>query len=68
MDGRRYATKRVAAMLKMRQPHLQRAIKAGRVVAPPLIRLGPLKVRLWTKTEVEQARKALGRDEKKEKV
>ncbi len=55
------STAQVAKILGMRQPHLQRAISQGRVKAPPLTLVGGIKVRLWTKADIQKARKALGK-------
>jgi Bacteriophage Lambda NinG protein len=45
-------------MLGLHRPNLQRAIARG-IPAPKPIVLGTVKVRLWTKADVERARKAL---------
>lgn len=58
---KRYSTPEVARMLGMHQPHLQRAISKGRVTAPPITNIAGLRVRLWSKADVERARKELGR-------
>ncbi len=59
IDG--YSTVQVAKMIGIAQPHLQRAIREGRVKAPPLHEFAGMKVRLWTAEQVEAARKALGK-------
>lgn len=56
---RRFSTSEAAKMLGLHRPHLQRAIAQGRVPAPRLLRVGGVKVRLWTRKDVERARKAL---------
>ena len=56
---RRFSTTEVAKMLGLHQPNLQRAIRDGKVKAPPLTRVGGVKVRLWSEKDVERARKAL---------
>ena len=56
---RKYTTPEVARLLRLHQPNLQRAIRNQRVPAPPLMRIGGLKVRLWSKRDVERARRAL---------
>lgn len=48
-------------MLKMRQPHLQRAIAQGKVTPPPLVKVGNIRIRLWSDRDVERARKSLKR-------
>ncbi len=54
----KYSTSEVADMLGMQRSNLQRAIRQG-LPAPEMEKVGRLKVRLWTKTDVERARKAL---------
>lgn len=61
MSMRRYSTTEVAKMLGINQPNLQRLIRRRRVPFPPLVRVGRLKIRLWTKQEVERARKAIAK-------
>ena len=56
---RRYSTTEVAKMLGIHQPNLQRLIRQKRIPFPPLEQVGRLKVRLWTKADVERARKAM---------
>jgi hypothetical protein len=58
---KKYSTVEAARMLGMRQPHLQRAIAQGKVKAPPVVKVGPVKVRLWTLRDIRRAAKALGR-------
>jgi excisionase family DNA binding protein len=55
----RYSTVQVAKMLGIHQPSLQRLIRQKRIPFPALKRVGRLKIRLWTKTDVERARKAM---------
>jgi len=56
---RKFSTVQVAKMLGIHQPSLQRSIRGGRVKAPPLISVGPVKVRLWSPKDVERARRVL---------
>jgi excisionase family DNA binding protein len=56
---RRYSTTEVAKMLGIHQPNLQRLIREKRIQFPPLERVGRLRIRLWTKADVERARKAM---------
>jgi excisionase family DNA binding protein len=56
---RKFSTTEVAEMLGIRQPNLQRAIRQGRITAPPLVKVGGMKIRLWSKAEVETARREL---------
>ena len=48
-------------MLGIHQPNLQRAIRQKRITAPPLVKVGRMRIRLWSKTEVEAARRELKR-------
>jgi excisionase family DNA binding protein len=64
---RRYSTTEVAKMLGLHQPNLQRLIAKGSIPFPPLIRVGRLKIRLWTPRDVARAKKALMARKKKEK-
>ncbi len=56
---RKFSTAEAAKMLGLHRPHLQRAIAQGRVRPPRLIRVGGASARLWTRKDVERARKAL---------
>jgi excisionase family DNA binding protein len=56
---RKYSTTEVAKMLGIHQPNLQRSIRQGRISAPPVVRVGRMRIRLWTKAEVEAARREL---------
>jgi len=58
---RKYSTAEVAKKLGMQRPHLQRAIAQGRLKPPPLVKVGGIKIRLWSDAEVERARKSLKR-------
>ena len=58
---RRYSTTEVAKMLRIHQPSLQRLIRQKRIPFPRLEQVGGLKIRLWTKADVERARKAMKR-------
>jgi excisionase family DNA binding protein len=58
---RSYSTTEAAKMLGIHQPSLQRLIRQKRIPFPPLQTLGRLKIRLWTKADVERARKAMKR-------
>jgi excisionase family DNA binding protein len=56
---RRYSTVQVANMLGIHQPSLQRLIRQKRIPFPPMQMVGGIRVRLWTKADVERARKAM---------
>jgi predicted DNA-binding transcriptional regulator AlpA len=58
---RTYSTPEVAKMLGMYQPNLQRLIARKRIPFPPLVRVGRLKIRLWTARDVKRARQALAK-------
>ncbi len=51
-------------MLGVQRPNLQRAIAQGKTPAPRLVRVGRIKMRLWTSKDVERARKALKKPKK----
>jgi excisionase family DNA binding protein len=57
----RYSTVQVAKMLGIHQPSLQRLIRQKRIPFPPLVIVGGLRIRLWTKADVERAHKAMKR-------
>jgi len=58
---RKYSTTEVAKMLGLHQPNLQRAIRQKRIPVPPIVKVGRMKIRLWSKAEVETARKELSK-------
>jgi len=60
----RVSTSEAAKVLGMQRPHLQRAIAQGIVKPPRLIKVGGVKVRLWSKVDIERARKVLRRGKK----
>lgn len=62
---RRYSTTEVAKMLGLHQPNLQRLIRQKRVPFPPMRMVGGIRVRLWTKADVERARKATQKNKKR---
>ncbi|MGB8473790.1 MAG: helix-turn-helix domain-containing protein, partial [Candidatus Acidiferrum sp.] len=57
----RYSTTEVAKMLGLQQPNLQRLIRNRAIPFPPLVRVGRLKVRLWSAREVERVKKVLAK-------
>lgn len=56
---RKLTTADAAKRLGLLRPHLQRAIAQGKIKPPPLVKVGPVKVRLWSLKDVERARKSL---------
>jgi predicted DNA-binding transcriptional regulator AlpA len=58
---RRYSSAKVARMLGLHPPNLSRLIRQKRIPFPPLVRVGGVKVRLWSDADVERARKAMKR-------
>ena len=46
-------------MLGIHQPSLQRLIRQKRIPFPAIQKVGGIRVRLWTKADVERARKAM---------
>ena len=55
----KYSTRQAAKKLGRTLLTLQRHIAAGTIDAPPLVRVGSVKVRLWTDRDVEKARKVI---------
>ncbi len=55
----KYSTRQAAEKLGRTLVTLQRHIAAGTIDAPPLVRVGTVKVRLWTDRDIEKARKVL---------
>ena len=53
------STSEVAKLLGLHRPNLQRAIRNGMLPAPALMRVGGIKIRLWSTSDLEKARKAL---------
>jgi hypothetical protein len=62
----RYSTTQVAKMLKLQQPNLQKLIREKRIPFPPIVRVGGVRVRLWSKRDVARVRKLLAARTKKE--
>lgn len=56
---KKLSTSEVAKVLGLWQPNLQRAIAQGKITAPPLTYVGPVKVRLWSAKDIARARKEL---------
>ena len=56
-----YSTVQAAKLLGIHQPSLQRLIRQKRIPFPPMQMVGGIRVRLWTKADVERARKAMQR-------
>jgi len=56
---RTLSTSQVAKRLGLWQPNLQRLIRQGKVKAPPLVRVGGVKVRLWSPVDVDGVRKSI---------
>ena len=68
-----YSTAGVARKLRLSRMTLHRYISAKKITAPPVKRVGGVKVRLWTQRDIEQVRKRLprianGRRKKKRKA
>ena len=69
---RTYSTKETAKKLNIHVVTLQGYIKAGKITAPRLQKLGKIKARLWSARDIERVRKQLpkianGRRKKKGK-
>lgn len=58
---KRYSTVQAAKMLGIHPANLQRLMRQKRVSFPPIEMVGGLRIRLWTETDVERARKAMKR-------
>ena len=58
---RTFSTTEAAEELSIHRVNLQKAIAVGKVKPPRVTRVGGVKVRLWTKADIERARKALKR-------
>jgi hypothetical protein len=59
MGGKLYSTNQVAKRLGIFQSSLQRSIATGMVTAPPLQRVGGLKIRLWSERDIKRAEREL---------
>jgi hypothetical protein len=55
----KYSTRQAAEKLGRAIVTLQRHIAAGTIDAPPLLKVGTVKVRLWSARDIEKARKVL---------
>ena len=64
---RTYSTAEVAKILGMHQPNLQRLIARKSIPFPPLVKVGQIKVRLWTARDVQRVKKLLAKRRKQEK-
>jgi predicted DNA-binding transcriptional regulator AlpA len=51
-------------MLGLARPNLQRLIRQGRIPAPEPVKISGVTVRLWTRRDVEKARRALRKEQK----
>jgi len=58
---RQLSTTEVAQKLGIDQGNLQRLIREKRIPFPPLVRVGRLKIRLWTARDVARVRKVLAK-------
>ena len=54
-----YSTREAAKKLGRTILTIQRHVNAGTIPAPPLLTVGAVKVRLWTDSDIEKARKVL---------
>jgi excisionase family DNA binding protein len=60
MEEKTYTTSEVAERIGVSHQTLHDWIDASRIPAPKLIKVGKNSVRLWTKTDIERARKFKG--------
>ncbi len=56
---KRYSTPQAAQKLGLSLITLNRYIAAGKIRVPEVAKLGPVRVRLWSETDIEQVRKEL---------
>jgi excisionase family DNA binding protein len=57
--GHEYTTREAAKKLGRSLLTVQRHIAAGTIDAPPLLKVGTVKVRLWSDRDIQKARKVL---------
>ena len=57
MDSKTYTTAEAAAKVGVSRQTIYTWIETGKIDAPKPIRLGQRSMRLWTKADIEQARK-----------
>ena len=58
---RKFSTSEASKMLGLHRVNLQKAIAQRKVPAPRLVKVGGVRVRLWTAQDVERARRALNK-------
>jgi len=58
---RKCSTSEAAKRLGMHRENLQRVIAKGNIPAPRLVKVGGIKVRLWTAQDIQRARRALNK-------
>ncbi len=56
---RKFSTTEAAKMIGLHRVNLQQAISQKRVTPPRLTTVGGVRIRLWTRKDVERARKQL---------
>lgn len=61
MAAKTYTTGEVAKQIGVSRQTLQTWIAGGKIKAPVAIEVGPVTVRLWTKADIERARKFVGK-------
>jgi predicted DNA-binding transcriptional regulator AlpA len=62
-----YSTPQVAKKLGQHQSHFQTAISEGRITAPPLRKIGRLKIRLWNERDIARAKRELKNGRKRKR-
>lgn len=60
MDSKKFTTSEVAAKIGISRQTLYSWIEDGKIVAPKTIAVGKNTIRLWTKADIDQARKFKG--------
>jgi hypothetical protein len=53
------STTKAAKKLGIHRVNLQNAIRQRKIIAPKLLKVGGVSVRLWTERDIERARKAI---------
>jgi DNA-binding transcriptional MerR regulator len=61
MNGKSYTTTEAAAKIGISRQTLHSWIEGGMVVAPKSLAVGKNSIRLWTKADIDEARKFKGR-------
>jgi predicted DNA-binding transcriptional regulator AlpA len=55
----KFSTEQVARLVGLNSATLSRYIKAGKIFAPPETMAGGMRIRLWSKSDIERLKEAL---------